>query len=250
VEDISLALQAGADETTDIPSCAVQSLGAFLELAHIFPQLLLKPSEAGWLDQRHFRRFITHRETPWFVENPHPFGFVPVSTMVSNPVVWTDMINRLKRLSINAGFSNDHSGKFVAAIGELWGNIIDHSQSSDTGYIAFSLGPGKFEFVVADRGIGVLASLKSNPTYAHLTDHGRAIELVLSEGVSRYYTENGHGFGFRPLFVGLANISRSLRFRSGDHAREVIRADGQPPASRTYELARLPGFFCSVVCAA
>ncbi|TIX92774.1 ATP-binding protein [Rhizobium sp. P44RR-XXIV] len=243
-------MQTGAVDATDIPPCAAQSLGAFLEFAHIFPQLLVKPSEAAWLDPRHFRRFVTHRETPWFVEDPHPYGFVPVSTMISSPLVWTDVINRLKRLSIAAGFSNDHSGKFVAAIGELWGNIVDHSQRSDTGYIAFSLESSRFEFVVADHGIGVLASLKSNPAYAHLTDHGRAIELVLSEGVSRYYTENGHGFGFRPLFVGLANIARSLRFRSGDHAREVIRADAGTPESRTYELASLPGFFCSVLCAA
>lgn len=158
------------------------------------------------------------------------------------------MINRLKRLSIKAGFSNDHSGKFLAAIDELWNNVVDHSQRDETGYIAFSLEPGRFEFVVADHGIGVLASLKSNPDYAHLNDHGRAIELALSEGVTRYYTEDGHGFGFRPLFVGLANIARGLRFRSGDHARELIRTGDGPPVSRTYELAHLPGFFCSVTC--
>ncbi|WFU13034.1 hypothetical protein QA646_27135 (plasmid) [Rhizobium sp. CB3090] len=241
-------MQSGAIDNADIPPCTAQSVGAFLELVHIFPKLLLEQSESEWLDPRHFRRFITHGEMPWLVEDPHPFGLVPVSTMISNPLVWTDMINRLKRLSINAGFSNDHSGKFLAAIDELWSNVVDHSQKSDTGYIAFSLEPKRFEFIVADHGVGVLASLKSNPAYADLTDHGRAIELVLSEGVSRYYTEDGHGFGFRPLFVGLANIARSLRFRSGDHAREIVRVDEGAPVSRTYEVAFLAGFFCSVVC--
>ncbi|MBY5812944.1 ATP-binding protein [Rhizobium leguminosarum] len=243
-----MALQNGAVEPADLPSCAAQSLGAFLELAHIFPGFKQTPGGLKWLDPRHFQHFLTARETAWFLEEPHPYGFIPIATMISNPLVWTDVINRLKRLSINAGFSSDHSGKFVAAIGELWGNVVDHSQRSDTGYVAFSLGPGRFEFVVADHGVGVLASLKSNPDYAHLTDHGGAIKLVLSEGVSRYYTEEGHGFGFRPLFVGLANIARGLRFRSGDHGREVIRTGGGPPSSRTYELAHLPGFFCSVVC--
>lgn len=108
---------------------------------------------------------------------------------------------------------------------------------------------GTAKIIVADRGVGVLSSLKSNPAYAHLNDHGRAIELVLSEGISRYYDEEGHGFGFRPLFVGLANIARNLRFRSGDHAREIVRTPGGPLISRTYELAPLPGFFCSVTCA-
>ncbi|MCW0018962.1 ATP-binding protein [Rhizobium sp. BT-226] len=208
------------------------------------------PHGTGWLDPRHFRRFLTNQEAAWFCEEPHPSGFVPVAAMVSNPLVWTDMVNRLKRWSVNAGFSSDHSGKFVAAIGELWGNVVEHSQRSDTGYVAFNLEPGRFEFVVADHGVGVLASLKSNPVYAHLTDHGRAIELILSEGVSRYFTERGHGFGFRPLLIGLANIARELRFRSGDHGREVIRTLGGSPASRTYELASLPGFFCSVTCLA
>lgn len=158
------------------------------------------------------------------------------------------MVNRLKRLSIGAGFSSDHSGKFVAAIDELWSNVVDHSQRSDTGYIAFDLAPGKFEFVVADYGVGILTSLNSNPVYADLADHGRAIELALSEGISRYHKEEGHGFGFRPLFIGLANIARDLRFRSGDHAREIIRASSAPPEARTYELAPLPGFFCSITC--
>ncbi|WP_045024843.1 hypothetical protein [Agrobacterium arsenijevicii] len=243
-----MALQTGAVDPADLPLCAVQSLSAFLELKHIFPQLLI-PSEVTWLDPRHFQRFISHGDEAWLVEQPHPYGFVRISTMVSNPLAWTEMITRLKRLSISAGFSNDHSGKFLAAIDELWSNVVDHSKRSETGYIAFSLERGRFEFVVADHGVGVLASLKSNPSYAQLTDHGRAIELVLSEGVSRHYTEAGHGFGFRPLFVGLANIARNLRFRSGDHAREITRTDGGAPASRTYELAFLPGFFCSVICA-
>lgn len=216
----------------------------------MFPGLLRTPIGSSWLDPRYFRRFLTHRETAWFFEEPHAIGFIPVPTMVSSPLVWTDTVNRLKRLSIKAGFSGDHSGKFAAAIGELWGNVVDHSQRSDTGYVAFSLEPGRFEFVVADHGVGVVASLRSHPAYSQLTDHGRALELVLSEGVSRYHAEAGHGFGFRPLFVGLANIARGLRFRSGDHGREVIRTGGGPPASRTYELASLPGFFCSVTCTA
>lgn len=158
------------------------------------------------------------------------------------------MANRLKRLSIRAGFSDDHSGKFVAAIDELWSNVVEHSRRSETGYIGFKLVPGRFEFVVADYGVGILASLNSNPVYADLADHGRAIELALSEGISRHHKDEGHGFGFRPLFIGLANIARDLRFRSGDHAREITRTSSAPPEARTYELAPLPGFFCSITC--
>ncbi|NKM22034.1 hypothetical protein GFM01_30585 [Rhizobium laguerreae] len=171
-----------------------------------------------------------------------------MTAISASDTVWIDAANRIKRLSVEAGFSVDHSGKFVAAIAELMGNILDHSQRPETGYVAFHVEPRKLEFVVADRGIGVLSSLNSNPEYTKLADHGRAIELALSEGISRYPREEGHGFGFRPLFVGLANIARSLRFRSGDHCREVARHSDGPPQSRTYELAALNGFFCAVTC--
>ncbi len=74
--------------------------------------------------------------------------------------------------------------------------MVDHSQRNDTGYVAFSLEPGRFEFVVADHGIGVLASLRSSPSYAYLADHGRAIELVLSEGVQGTTLKMGMALGF------------------------------------------------------
>lgn len=245
LEDISLALQTGAAGARDLPRTAVQSLGAFLELAHIFPDYIQDTAISSWLDRRHFRRFA-NREQAWFFEDGPQFGFVPMTAISASDTVWIDAANRIKRLSVEAGFSADHSGKFVAAIAE--GNILDHSQRPETGYIAFHVEPRKLEFVVADRGVGVLSSLNSNPEYAKLSDHGRAIELALSEGISRYPREEGHGFGFRPLFVGLANIARSSRFRSGDHCREIARFSDGPPQSRTYELAVLDGFFCAVTC--
>jgi anti-sigma regulatory factor (Ser/Thr protein kinase) len=225
----------------------VQSLGAFLELAHLFPEYIRQTEIPSWLDRRQFRRFA-NREQAWFLEDGLQLGFAPMTAIRTSDTVWTDAANRIKRLSVQAGFSVDHSGKFVAAIAELMGNILDHSQRPETGYIAFHVEPRKLEFVVADRGVGILSSLKSNPEYARLSDHGRAIELALSEGISRYPREEGHGFGFRPLFVGLANIARSLRFRSGDHCREIVRFSDGPPQSRTYELAALDGFLCAVTC--
>jgi hypothetical protein len=49
------------------------------------------------------------------------------------------------------------------------------------------------EFVVADRGIGVLSSLKQNPEYADLSDAGAALQLAITDGVSRFPSETGHG---------------------------------------------------------
>jgi hypothetical protein len=147
-----------------------------------------------------------------------------------------------------AGFTADHGGKLVAAIGELYSNVVEHSQRIDSGYVAYSGNNGRFEFVVGDSGIGVLKSLTSNPTFANIADFGRALELVLSDGVSRHDQDDGHGHGFRPLFVGLANLSKSIRFHSGDHSREIVRNDDGSLSSRTRQISTLDGFFCSVLC--
>jgi hypothetical protein len=182
----------------------------------------------------------------WFAHGDRQ-GFITVDLLQSEDLAWTDFAIRAKRAAENAGFSKNLGGQLVAAIGELYGNVIDHSQRTGTGYAAWSASPGRFEFVVADQGIGVLESLRSNPTYAYLSDHGSALELAIKENVSRY-AEPGHGFGFRPIFVGLANISRIIRFRSGDHGHLIVRSSDDGIAARTIQLASLPGMFCSVLC--
>jgi len=96
--------------------------------------------------------------------------------------------------------------------------------------------------------MGVLESLRTSLDYAALTDHGEALRLALTEGVSRFGPEGKRGNGFRPIFVGLANLSGSLRFRSGDHALVI---DGQKigaVAAKTAQKARFQGFLASVTC--
>ena len=94
----------------------------------------------------------------------------------------------------------------------------------------------------------VLRSLRRNAAYAGLQDEGKALEAAMTDGVSRYGPNNNRGYGFRPIFTGLANLHGELRFRSGDHA---ITMDGTSPAlttSRISQKAPLDGFFASVRC--
>jgi hypothetical protein len=138
----------------------------------------------------------------------------------------------------------------VAAIGELRSNIKEHSEHPDTGYFIYDSTPRHFEFIAADSGIGVLKSLRTHPHYAGVRDAGTALNLALSEGVSRHYDDKDRGKGFRPIFVGLANASEHLRFCSGDHTREVTKGENRKLLVSTRQKAALPGFFCSVRCAA
>jgi hypothetical protein len=147
-----------------------------------------------------------------------------------------------------AGFSRDIAAQFVGAVGEMQSNIYEHSQSPRTGMVAFKATHGTFEFVVCDRGIGVLQSLRTCPDYAQLADHGQALSLTVSDGVSRYGANIGRGFGFHPLFTGLANLNGNLRFRSGDYALTI---DGQNPVTmpaKLWQKTTLNGFFIAVTC--
>ena len=81
-----------------------------------------------------------------------------------------------------------------------------------------------------------------------MTDHGRALEAALTDGASRFGRNTGHGNGFRPIFLGLLNLSGDLRFRSGNHA---LTMQGTSPTLSTAQLAEKPmmdGFFVSVAC--
>jgi hypothetical protein len=138
-------------------------------------------------------------------------------------------------------------GQLVAAMEELENNIHEHSDAADTGILAFRAAPGMFEFVAADRGIGVLASLRKCTKFTPLTDHGKALASALADGTSRF-DERGRGNGFRPIFIGLVNLRGSLRFRSGDHA---LLMDGASPKLATAQLAQKPaidGFLASICC--
>jgi hypothetical protein len=139
-------------------------------------------------------------------------------------------------------------GQLIAAMEEMESNIHEHSDAPATGLIAFRAVPEMFEFVVLDGGIGVLESLRRCSTYAALGDHGRALETALTDGTSRFGPGSNHGHGFRPIFLGLANLRGSLRFRSGDYG---LTMDGTSPNLTTAQLAQKPpvkGFFASITC--
>ena len=132
----------------------------------------------------------------------------------------------------------------------MYSNIYEHSDAARTGLIAFMARSGSFEFVATDRGKGVLDSLRTCPQYTSLDDYGEALRLTLTDGISRHGAGTGRGKGFRPLFIGIANLNGSLRFRSGDHALVI---DGRSPSLMTARLAEKPkisGFFASAKCLA
>ena len=172
----------------------------------------------------------------------------PYNTFSSLRPKWTAFLVQAQRAAGTSGFPQKIAAQLMGAMGELQGNIYEHSEAARTGLIAFQATPGRFEFVVSDKRVGILASLKSCPDYASLNDHGEALKWALQDGNSRYGVAAGRGMGFRPLFIGLANLNGPLRFRSVDHALTI---DGHSPTLMMAKLAQKPhirGLIASVSC--
>lgn len=144
-----------------------------------------------------------------------------------------------RKAAETAGFSHNTAAQFGAALMELKDNVADHSKAIETGLLYFCGGNRSFEFGVNDRGQGVLASLRTFRDYAGLADHGDALRLAVSEGGTRYGPGSRHGYGFRPIFLGLAGYRGYLRWRSGDHA---LLIDARNPNESSGELLQKPMF--------
>lgn len=171
-------------------------------------------------------------------------GFVTGAGILDDQILTSFKIDAHKA-ALAAGYGKA-AALLVAALGELIGNVCDHSGAIETGMALFTAQTGRFEFVVADGGIGVLRSLTQNPDYAGFNDEGAALSAIVETGVSRFGRESGHGHGFRPIFERLADMTGHLRFRSGDHALTLDGRFGDRIARQIAQKPRLRGFFASV----
>ncbi len=164
--------------------------------------------------------------------------------------VWDQWAKHAENAAVGAGLAKGLTAGLMGALGELMDNVFEHSDRPETGLVAYAASEGAFEFVVADAGRGVLASLRENPDFGGLSDCGVALRVAASDGASRYARSTGHGYGIGQLFRALAHDAAELRFRSGDYA---LRLWGDAPRLTGHvELAQkawLDGLTVSVRCA-
>jgi hypothetical protein len=209
--------------------------------------------QTTWLDaitQIDLRTALAGTQNIW-LDEPCRRGFMRTTF---DPLVEADDLQRNRFLMAaraaaeTAGLVKPIAQCLAAALREMESNIHEHSAHSATGILAFQARPSLFEFVAADSGLGVLATLREDEEFADLTDHGLAMHAALQANVSRYGRASGHGNGFRDLFLGLAHLNADLRFRSGDHA---LLIGGPQPELKTARLAQktpFKGFLAAVRC--
>lgn len=178
-------------------------------------------------------------------------GVFPLAQLdpVADDSRWQQWASHAENAAVKSGLPRGLVSGLMGALGELQENVYQHSDRPETGLVAYAAANGSFEFVVADAGVGVLASLQQNPEFAELADSGEALRVAVSDGASRHGRASGRGYGIGQLFRALAHDSAELRFRSGDHA---LRLWGDAPSlSGQFEVAqkaRLDGLIVTVRC--
>ena len=256
VDDLAFAAERGRLCINRIAELVAREVGPVVELELLSGTgSLPSPYSSTWLSLDGLAtlgRALETKETQWICPRSRMSGVLRTGCLLVRraTTIWTAFAVAAQSAATMVGFHRIIAAQLAATIDELCSNIFEHSESPDTGLIVFHAQQRRFDFVVADHGIGVLKSLRSGEEYAGLDDHGQALQLALSHGVSRHGRDSQRGFGFRGLFVGLANLNGRLRFRSGDHA---LLIDGRSPTlmnAKTAQKADIPGFFVSVSCEA
>jgi anti-sigma regulatory factor (Ser/Thr protein kinase) len=161
---------------------------------------------------------------------------------------WVSFFMRLHNAAKKAGLQSTFTGQLAGTFEEMVGNAVEHSDHPETGMAGYRWEQGEFEYVVADKGIGIMRSLKKHPDYQGVSDDGQALETALTDGVSCKGRQASRGRGFNRLILNIASRNSFLRFRSGDHCHTVDGTKPTPLRATSQLCSTLQGFHISVVC--
>lgn len=251
LDDLALAARSRPDAVADVVrGIVVRQIGPLAEYVLLrgttpFPSLTTAPACDALESLRcALTRGYCNSDNRIRSERTVEFSATPASAMVDESVHWISYLRRMQDAAERAGFGQQLAAGLVGAARELVSNVLEHSQRASTGFIGYRVEPPDFEFVVADRGVGALASLRSSFEFAHLFDTGDALRLCIQEGVS--CRGPGHGFGFRPLFLAMAAQYGCIRIRSDDQAIEMTGRALAPVRATPKQKPPLRGFLANV----
>lgn len=178
---------------------------------------------------------------------PIEFQLVSSEHDLDEDVEWLNFLQRFERSVKLSGFSDAAAANLQSALHEMAENAQLHSQSPVSAIVGYEVRERAALFSVADVGIGVLASLRTNPLYDAIVDDVNAIQLALRSGVTCRVGEHG-GLGFNSVFKALAEQWGQLRFRSGNGCITMSGVDVEVDKSLRHRPLPLPGFQVSVCC--
>ena len=130
---------------------------------------------------------------------------------------------RLERMAheLNIGGSRQGAGSLISsATGEIGNNSFDHNLGTwpDTIGIFFAYDPGKHRVVLADRGQGVLCTLRR--IRPELKNEEEALRVAFTEFITGRAPEH-RGNGLKYVVKALEQARAYLFFQSGDAVLEI-----------------------------
>lgn len=244
LDDLAIAIARGRISANTLPPIRASRLGPLAECLFLSSRWSCQNLRSlNWLQKGQFSSLIADAQAS---KTSAQRTAVPTGWICADQIFDTTLYNRF-RMSVGSALNSRAFGDrikngVIAMLQEFRTNVHQHANGSDGCLAAFHANTTSFEVLVADRGRGVVQSLKENPEYADLDHAGEALRLAITDGVSRH-TDPRRGRGFNELFLGLANRVSHIRLRSGDHALEVIRQDNQPPIESISVKPEIPGLF-------
>ncbi len=254
LDDLALAVEDGVlGEDAVLPGRLVGTrAGPLLELSLLAAAGRWPRSVLGSIGEGTFREFMDALRAgrSFWVTAGGGLGLMRLGDAFGEDeeIRWTGFGLKADKAMQAAGLPSGLAGQLVGATKELHSNVYEHSELSRSGIVAFAVHRDMAEFIVADSGIGVLASLRSNPAHAGLDKDGEALRLALQPGVSRYAGEPMRGHGFDLMFTRLLNRNSRLRFRSGAAAVTIDGCIEGNPVPVIRERPAMQGFLIAVEC--
>lgn len=161
---------------------------------------------------------------------PLPFDVMMIPGSLGAEPEWMAFRKRLELSARSVGFADAVAAGMAGAVAELADNVVRHSERAETGLAGFACGSDRFEYVVADAGIGMLASLRCAHEFQSLRDDMEALPLAVTAGISRLGRDVGYGYGYRAVFAPLRAANGVVRLRSG--AAVLVMAGRGPTSDR------------------
>jgi hypothetical protein len=176
--------------------------------------------------------------------------FFPIrGPMWSEPIHFHPFESRFRKAAVEAGFGVGADG-LASALFEMADNIPQHSASrtscSTSGLIGYFVEEGHVAFAVGDLGRGMLASLKENPAWDHLTNSKDALLAVIHDHASRR-SGLGQGEGFKQVLRSLVERN-GLLFLSSLEGRLTLRQRSDGEHAVVEFINAFPGVQLSVNC--
>lgn len=145
-----------------------------------------------------------------------------INTMEDVELIWNDIKLWLK----NKNISEDETYKIFTLLLELFGNALDHSDSSEGCIFAMQKYASKLMISIADFGVGIKESLEKNKSYNGFFESNEEAmrHIFTNKNYISSEDEEGRGNGF--FCLNSLSIDRKMEFfvcsRDGFYASEYI----------------------------